>query len=233
MINGIDIASYQPGVYPTTGLDFVFIKATEGTSYVNPKMKQQAATARTAGLVVGFYHFLHPGNIQAQAEYFVARCASLEGDMLVCDWETTATGGRPTCAEKDAFLRAVKKLRPGHRVGLYCNVDYWKHRDTTSYAADFLWIADPNNPKGRPGIKAKWLFHQWGQRTTDQDVAAFNSRSDLRHWCGYPAPPTKKPTPKPTPPPPAPVPQTKDQQQDARLSRLEAEVDVLEKKLNG
>ena len=232
MINGIDVASYQDATPSVSGLDFVFIKATEGRSYVSGKQNRQAATARTAGLVVGFYHFLHPGNIQAQAEWFVDKCASLEGDMLVCDWETTADGKRPTCAEKDQFLRAVKKLRPTHKVGLYCNTDYWKHRDTTSFCQDFLWIADPNSPKGKPSIKAKWLFHQWGQRGTDQDVAAFNSRSDLRNWCGYPTPPTKKPAPKPTPPAPTPAP-TKDQQQDARLTKLESEVDALEAKLNG
>jgi GH25 family lysozyme M1 (1,4-beta-N-acetylmuramidase) len=234
MINGIDIASYQPETYPTSGLDFVFIKATEGTSYINPKMARQAATARTAGLAVGFYHFLHPGNILDQARYFVAQCASLEGDMLVCDWETTATGGRPTCAEKDAFLRAVKQLRPTHKVGLYCNTDYWLHRDTTSYAGDFLWIADPNHPKGQPAIKAKWLVHQWGQRGTDQDVAAFSSRSDLRNWCGYPTAPPKpapKPVPVPPAPKPAPAPQTKDQQQDARLAALETAVGKLAAKL--
>lgn len=230
MINGIDVAIYQDATFATSGLDFVFIKATEGRTYVNPKMGRQAATARTAGLAVGFYHFLHPGNIQAQAEAFVAKCASLEGDMLVCDWETTADGGRPTCAEKDQFLRAVKKLRPGHKVGLYCNTDYWLHRDNTSYAADFLWIADPDHAKGHPAIKAKWLFHQWGQRGTDLDVAAFNSRSDLRNWCGYPTVP--KPAPKPTPPAPVPTP-TKDQQQDARLTQLESEVGKLEAKLNG
>lgn len=195
MISGIDVASYQADTYATTGLDFVFVKATEGTSYINPKMGRQAATARTAGLALGFYHFLHPGNIKGQAAYFVEKCASLEGDLLVCDWETTGTGGRPTGAEKDAFLKEVKRLRPSHQVGLYCNRDYWTTRDTTSYAGDFLWIADPGT-KGQPRIKAKWLFHQYAVTGgTDRNVADFASRAALRSWAGYSGAPAPKPKP--------------------------------------
>lgn len=221
MISGIDVASYQDRTYPTSGLDFVFVKATEGTSYINPKMGTQAATARTAGLALGFYHFLHPGDVKAQAAYFVAKCASLPGDMLVCDWETPPGGKGASCAEKDAFIKAVKLLRPGHKVGLYCNTDYWKNRDTTSYAGDFLWIADPNHPAGHPGIKAAWKFHQHSQAGgLDRNVALFLSRAALRDWCGYPA---AKPPTKPTPPvPPAPKPTPYDARQDARLSALEA-----------
>jgi GH25 family lysozyme M1 (1,4-beta-N-acetylmuramidase) len=197
MIKGIDVASYQAETFETSGLDFVFVKATEGTSYVNPKMGKQAATARTAGLVLGFYHFLHPGDIKAQALYFVEKCASLEDDLLVCDWETTGTGGRPTNAEKDAFLKEVKRLRPAHKVGLYCNRDYWLTRDSTSYAGDFLWIADPTTA-GKPRIKAKWLIHQYAvSGGFDRNVADFKDRTALRAWAGQPAP-TPKPVPAPT-----------------------------------
>lgn len=196
MINGIDVASYQAETYATSGLDFVFVKATEGTSYTNPKMKKQAATARTAGLVLGFYHFLVSGNVEAQAAYFVDRCASLEGDLLVCDWETSGKS-RPTNAEKDRFIREVKRLRPTHKTGLYCNTDYWLNRDTTSYAGDFLWIADPNHKAGSPGIKAKWLFHQHSiSGGTDRNVANFRDRAALRAWAGYPAPAPKPPATK-------------------------------------
>lgn len=223
MIKGIDVSGWNPETYPTTGLDFVVVKATEGTSYINPKQARQAATARTAGLALGFYHFLQPGNVQAQAKYFVDKCASVEGDFLVCDWETTGTGQRPSQADKTDFLKAVKKLRPGHKVGLYCNRDYWLNRDSTGYAQDFLWIADPYTA-GKPRIKAKWTFHQYSVAGgTDRNVTTFDSRAKLKAWCGYPST-----APKPTPPkPPVPA-QTKDQQQDARLAQLEKEVNALQ-----
>jgi GH25 family lysozyme M1 (1,4-beta-N-acetylmuramidase) len=227
MINGIDVASYQPAVYPTSGLDYVFVKATEGTTYVNPLMGRQAATARTAGLPLGFYHFLTGGKIKEQAAYFVDQAASVQGDMLVCDWETPPLKGirAATCGEKDLFLAEVRRLRPGHKVGLYCNVDYWKHRDVTSYCADFLWIADPNRHAGDPGIAHAWRFHQYAVKGGyDRNVSNFTSRAALREWCGYPV----APKPKPTTPAPAPAkPTTYDKGQDARLAKIEAELDAI------
>jgi GH25 family lysozyme M1 (1,4-beta-N-acetylmuramidase) len=215
MINGIDVASYQPAVYTTTGLDFVMIKATEGVTYTNPLMGRQAATARTAGLPVGFYHFLVGGNIKAQAAYFVDKAASAQGDMLVCDWENPPIRGirAATCAEKDLFLKEVQRLRPGHKVGLYCNTDYWKHRDTTSFCADFLWIADPNHHAGHPAISHAWRFHQHAvTHGYDRNVGNFASRAALREWCGYPAAPKPKAS-------------AYDHKQDERMAKIEAELE--------
>ncbi|SCD36946.1 LysM domain-containing protein [Streptomyces sp. TverLS-915] len=213
MITGQDWASYQPASPSTSGLDFALIKATEGTSYTNPRMASQAATARAAGLVTGFYHFLLPGNVQAQAEYFVRQAASVEYDLLVCDWESSAHGS-PSCAEKDQFLKAVQKLRgSNHRVLLYCNRDFWTNRDTTSFAADGLWIAEYNGKPGKPSIKAPWVIHQYTSAPVDTNVAAFGSRAELRAWARAgagddgqeheAAKPPAKPKPAPAPKPAA------------------------------
>ena len=62
MLHGIDVSSYQSSSYSTSGLSFVFVKVTEGLSYVNPKWVAQRTTARKAGLVTGFYHYPHITN---------------------------------------------------------------------------------------------------------------------------------------------------------------------------
>jgi len=183
VIKGIDVSDYQGTGFSTSGLAFVIVKATEGRSYINPKQSAQAKRARDAGCVVGFYHFLWPGNITAQARYFVDKCASREGDMLFVDWENTSSGTRASGAEKDAFIREVKRLRGStHRVGLYCNRDFWLNHDTTSYAGDALWIAVYNGRPGEPGIKAHWLFHQYTSTPIDTNVGRFADRSALRSW---------------------------------------------------
>lgn len=181
-VKGIDVSAYQAADYQTAGLDFVFVKATEGTSYLNPLMVAQGARGRVAGLVVGWYHFLHPGNIDAQAKYFVAKAASQPGDMLVCDWEPTSSG-LATTAEKDQFLRAVKALRPDHKVLLYCDTYRWTRVDTTAYAGDGLWIADPNHTAGSPAVKASWLFHQYSDSGgLDRNLGNFTDKAALRAW---------------------------------------------------
>jgi GH25 family lysozyme M1 (1,4-beta-N-acetylmuramidase) len=180
---GLDVSADQsedlPGSVP--GVSFAFIKATEGRTYVSPVQKAQAAAARRAGRTVGFYHFLWPGNIEAQAEYFVTQCASVPGDILAVDWETTEAGTAASNAEKDEMLAAVKRLRPNHRVLLYCNTDFWFHRDDTSQCGDGLWIAD-YTAAGRPRIEHPWRFHQYADGPRyDRDV--FNgSAAQLHDW---------------------------------------------------
>ncbi|QNE73340.1 muramidase [Streptomyces finlayi] len=182
MLHGVDVSAYQTS-FDTAGLDFVLIKATEGRSYVNPRLKGQTERAREAGCVVGFYHFLWPGDISEQAEYFVSRTPERAGDLLAVDWEQTGEGTRASNADKDRFIRAVKRLRPDHRVLLYCNRHFWLNHDTTSYAGDGLWIAD-HVAAGRPRVKAPWRIHQFTDHPLDRDLADFPSREAMREWAG-------------------------------------------------
>jgi len=181
MLRGIDVSAYQSSSYDTHGLSFAFIKATEGRSYINPKLAAQTRRAREAGLVVGFYHFLWPGHLTAQAEYFVRHAPEKAGDILAVDWETTSEGTHASNAEKDLFIRKVKELRPNNPVVLYVNRHYWLNVDTTSYAGDGLWIADYVTA-GKPRIKAKWRFHQYTDNPLDKNVADFTSKAALREW---------------------------------------------------
>ncbi|MEV7017568.1 glycoside hydrolase family 25 protein [Streptomyces sp. NPDC093991] len=183
MLRGIDVSAYQSSSYDTDGLSFVFIKATEGRSYTNPRLSAQTERAREAGLVVGFYHFLWPGNLTAQAEYFVRKAPERQGDVLAVDWETTGEGTHASNAEKDRFIRKVKELRPDNRVILYCNRNFWLNVDTTSHAGDGLWIADYVTA-GKPRIQAEWRFHQYTDDPLDKNVADFPSRSALKEWAG-------------------------------------------------
>ncbi|QTE01022.1 glycoside hydrolase family 25 protein [Streptomyces cyanogenus] len=181
MLHGIDVSAFQSSSYETDGLSFAFVKATEGRSYVNPRLTAQTKTARDAGLVVGFYHFLWPGDLTAQAEYFLRHAPDRTGDILAVDWETTGDGTHASNAEKDRFIRKLKALRPHNRVVLYCNRHFWLNHDTTSYAGDGLWIAD-YVAAGKPRIKAKWRFHQYTSEPHDKDVANFASKAALKEW---------------------------------------------------
>jgi GH25 family lysozyme M1 (1,4-beta-N-acetylmuramidase) len=169
MLHGIDVSAFQSS-YATDGLSFVFIKATEGRSYVNPRLAAQTKRGRDAGLVVGFYHFLWPGHITAQAEYFLRHAPDRPGDVLAVDWENTGEGTHASNAEKDRFIRKLKEMRPDNRVVLYCNRHFWLNIDTTSNAGDGLWIAD-YVAAGKPRIKAKWRFHQYTSEPHDKNVA--------------------------------------------------------------
>jgi len=114
----------------------------------------------------------------AQAAYFVKHAGAVDGDILAIDWEDSGVSS----ADKDTLVKAVKALRPGLKVVLYCNSYFWLHRDTSGYRGDGLWIADYGHAAGKPPIKDAWLFHQYDDKPVDQDVAAFASRAALKAW---------------------------------------------------
>lgn len=207
MLQGIDVSGYQSTAYGTAGLDFVFIKVTEGLSYVNSKWVAQRATARAAGLVTGFYHYPHIANSPTQeADYFLRQINLAPGDILCLDWEWYGQTVLDSAARsyKDAWLAHVKAQAPGHRVILYADVNNWKNVDQNSNCGDGLWIADYVTA-GQPRITAPWLFHQYTDTPLDKDVCSLSSRQALVDWANVNVPaPAPTPTPTPTP---APVPE--------------------------
>lgn len=177
-IDGNDVSSYQPDWTPKKGQEFVGIKSTEGTSYANPSRDEQETEARKAGLVILWYHWLHHGNIDAQVAYFASNTSIKDGDVLVCDWEQAGC----TTADKDQYIRKLKARFPKNRVLLYCNVNWWRTVDTSSYYGDGLWIASYGSLSNRPAIETPWLFWQHSQTPIDQNIAAFKSKADLVAW---------------------------------------------------
>ncbi|KAG8909901.1 hypothetical protein FRC01_006652, partial [Tulasnella sp. 417] len=71
---GVDVASHQRNVdWESLGISFAYVKATEGTGYVNPYFASQYEGAYNANLIRGAYHFALP-NVSsgaAQARHFL------------------------------------------------------------------------------------------------------------------------------------------------------------------
>lgn len=181
MIKGVDVSRYQAVSGWETGIDFAFVKVTEGTGYINSTWVQQRDTVRSVGAVVGYYHFARPGDMVTQADFFLSKIALKPGDVLAFDWEDPGV----TSAQKDAWISYVQG-KTGHRVVLYCNRDFWLNRDASSFAGDGLWIATgPPSvyPAGFPGILSPWLIHQYSTANNlDHDVAQFESRAAMAAW---------------------------------------------------
>lgn len=192
MIYGVDVSSYQPEEFPLTTpdghpVDFVIIKATQGLGYVNPKLQAQLNWARKNGLSVGFYHFGDAGDIDKQAGFFHATIGPRlrPGDHLWFDWEKRDIAS----IQKDAWIHRIQANFPGHRVGLYCNRDFWLNVDESSFAGDALWIAHWTEA-GAPRIDAPWVIHQYSTTgAIDSDFADFASRAEMKAWAGEPVGP--------------------------------------------
>ena len=90
MLRVVDVASHQAGI--VTGAldcDAVICKATEGTGYVNPYCDEHYQSAKSAGKLLGVYHYASGGNPEAEAEFFINNVRGyLHEAILVLDWES-------------------------------------------------------------------------------------------------------------------------------------------------
>jgi GH25 family lysozyme M1 (1,4-beta-N-acetylmuramidase) len=139
-VQGFDISHYQPSVNfaaaYNAGARFVIIKATEGTSYIDPSFSSHYTGATNAGLIRGGYHFAHPGQTTgaAQADYFIAHGGGWSGDGItlpgMLDLEAESSGqcwGLSTTAMV-AWIKAFSDRyhsREGVYPMLYTNPSWW------------------------------------------------------------------------------------------------------------
>ena len=90
-MKGIDISSWQAGLDAgKIPADFVIVKATEGTNYVNPNCDEHYQQAAAAGKKLGVYHFARNGSNDAiaEADFFVDNIQGyIKHAMLILDWE--------------------------------------------------------------------------------------------------------------------------------------------------
>ena len=120
-----DIASYQAGI-SLKGVPAVGIKATQGTSYVNPDYLPALVRAGAALAFPFAYHFLAAGNGGAQADFCYSKVGKLP---LMLDFEPVE-GSRPsypTAADALAFIDEYRK-KGGLVYLLYLPKWYWSRK---------------------------------------------------------------------------------------------------------
>lgn len=153
-VKGVDISSHNNDInfksLVDDGVEFVYIKSTEGATYKDSRFHHNYRMARKAGLLVGAYHFFRfetDGEMQA-----INICNSLRGKHLdlpvaidVEDW--TNPDGIPTNIVSNRLSRLVKYLREsGFDVAIYTNMKGY-YRFYRNRLEDYpLWICSFRNP---------------------------------------------------------------------------------------
>jgi GH25 family lysozyme M1 (1,4-beta-N-acetylmuramidase) len=92
MIIGIDVSRWQSKVdwslLKSNGVEFVFIKATQGNYMTDQMMVKHVEGANKAGMIIGLYHWCDPTvDAEAQALYFLNAISGLPYKMLSADVE--------------------------------------------------------------------------------------------------------------------------------------------------
>lgn len=158
-MNGIDISSWQKGInLNAVPCDFVIVKATGGTGYVNPDYTRAMNQAMSAGKKVGVYHYAREkgckGSAVAEADFFVKTVQNYIGKaILVLDWEEELSLGVAWAKE---FLDRVYQ-KTGVKAFLYTSASVTRQYDWTSVAqAGYpLWMAQYPNMNTQNGYRDK------------------------------------------------------------------------------
>lgn len=96
-MNGIDIADWQKNLnLDSIEYDFVIIKGTQGTNYVNTFCDAFVQKAIKAGKLWGFYHFMNMDDPVKQADHFYQNCKNYFGKVFPCSIMRTAAGSAQT-----------------------------------------------------------------------------------------------------------------------------------------
>lgn len=149
-LKGIDISGWQKGIDMTkVPGDFVIIKATQGTKYVNDDCDRAYRQAKRAGKLLGVYHYFSGGDPIKEADFFVSNIKGYIGEaILVLDWEGQMNekfSQGPAVAKP--FLDRVAKLT-GVNPLIYMSKSVCREHNWSTVAAKYgLWVAQYANDK--------------------------------------------------------------------------------------
>lgn len=221
MAEGVDVSHHQGTIdwaaARSGGIEFAYIKATEGVGYVDPKVDQHLTGARAAGLVTGLYHFGRPDtNTAAQdAEHFAtevnARSAAGPGSLPPClDLEERTPGaflGLDLVGWVSTFLAVARERTARRQFLLYASVGFLRDRLAGVSWLDhdcLVWAAHYGKQPGQPGWRDdRTVMHQY---TSTGRIAGYSADIDRDvTWVDL-ATLTGGGTPAPPPPPPPPAP---------------------------
>ena len=180
-LNGIDISSYQSGIDLTVvPCDFVIIKATQGTGYVNPDCDRAYQQAKRAGKLRGTYHYVGGGNAVAEADYYVNNIKGyLRDGLLAIDWEAEQNSAWGNEAYLEQLVRRVIE-RTSIKPLIYSMASRYAQVAAVAKKLDCgLWIAEyaDMNPTG-------YQAHPWREGAYGCAIRQYASTGRLNGWGG-------------------------------------------------
>lgn len=181
-INGIDIASYQANLNPASmnGTDFIIIKSTQGTGYVNPTWRKQADQTLQAGKLLGLYHYISGGDAAAEAQYFVNAARPYVGRaLLALDWESGQNSAWGNTGYLEAVAREVIRLT-GVKPLIYASASVYGAVAPIAQRLDCgLWVAQYPNYE-----RTGYLDKPWNEGAYACAIRQYSSSGQLAGFAG-------------------------------------------------
>lgn len=180
-MRGIDISSYQAGIDVTGGtvpLDFVIVKATQGTGYVNPDCVRAVEQALAAGKCVGVYHYIDGSGAQAEADRFYDACARWAGRVMWCvDWEPGSNSRWGDLGYLGAVIDRVRE-RVGHPPVVYASAAAFPWQTCAARGCG-TWVAQYADM-----TQTGYQDHPWNEGAYQCDIRQYSATGRLPGWAG-------------------------------------------------
>ena len=194
-VDGIDVSSHQNKSGPiqwvqtsVSGQNFTYVKATEGTDYVNPSYISDSNVPKYVGMAVGSYHYAQQGAGSAaeQANFFANTSIVSHFPTLPPVLDLEETGGLSPKQLQDWVREyvTVVKLRTGRDPMIYTSPTFWRTamEDTKEFSNLPLWLAhyDTNTPD----VPGGWGFATIHQYSSEGSVPGINGPVDMNKFNG-------------------------------------------------
>ena len=173
--DGIDVSGWQGNIdyseVASSGIEIVYMKASEGTSFVDPYFNQNYTNAKANGLKVGFYHYLTArsnSEAVAQANFFVSTISGMIPDCrLAMDFESFGSLSTEEINEIGlTFMQTVESLS-GKEMVIYSDTSNASNifgGGLTNYP---LWVAqyevEEPTPNGNWDSWVGWQYTDAGE----------------------------------------------------------------------
>lgn len=175
-IRGVDVSAYQGdidwSVLSKEGIDFAFIKATEGSTFVDRKFQQNITNALKQDIYVGAYHFFsfESGGATQAANFIttVPRDEKMLPPVIDLEFYGGNEDNPPERAKIEKELKAMLTALEQHygkKPIIYATEESYEIYLDGDYKEYDIWIRDvifePKLSDGR-----EWTFWQYTNRET-------------------------------------------------------------------
>ncbi|MBQ7041531.1 MAG: hypothetical protein IJN66_02330 [Muribaculaceae bacterium] len=173
-ISGIDISAHNGDIdfikIAQSGIDFVFIKATEGATFKDPRFHSNYNKALKSGLKVGAYHFFRfntDGYLQALNILHSLKGKHLDLPIAIDIEEYTNDRNTPTEYIISQISTLINTFKNNNLPFIfYTNKNGYTRFIKGNFDEYPLWICSFSNPP----ISEKWQFWQYSHKGTIKGV---------------------------------------------------------------
>ena len=186
LINGIDVSQWQEDIdfekVANDGIEIVYIKATEGTNYIDPYFREYYNNAKENNLKIGFYHYLTARTEEEarnEANFFVSTIANTIPECrLAMDFESFGDLNVEQINNiSEAFLEEVINLSQ-KEVVIYSDSFNAREVFSLDLAQKYpIWIAEYGvNQPSENGKWSNWIGFQYTDKGTIDGINGFVDR---------------------------------------------------------